>query len=69
MNICPHCGNDLLLPDNTLTNMESYMKPVVSVTTCCGALVNLIPSLTFRVSELHNSTRMEDDWGRKPSVT
>lgn len=62
---CPCCGKSLSLPNNTLSNMESYVHPVMSVTLCCGQLVSCYPRVTFTAHKYEGSDEV-DHWGRAP---
>lgn len=64
MSQCPQCGEDLVLPNNTQINVDNYHKPVVSITLCCGKLVNVAPISSYRVSA-YTGSNIDDDWGRK----
>lgn len=64
---CPHCGQSINLPGNTVLNMETYGKSCITVTDCCGKIVQASPITTYRVSIPHNVDKItEDDWGREP---
>ena len=60
---CPHCGEELQLPNNTLTYMENYVLSCRSITLCCNKMVDLYPKITF--SAYKNDTDDEDEWGRR----
>ena len=64
MSKCENCKNEVELPENTLINVESYQKSVLSVTNCCGCLVRVYPKMGF-ILDLYVGLRTEDDWGRK----
>jgi len=58
---CPHCANELILPNRVLHNL-AYGKPLTSVTECCGKLLRVAPVRSYRV-ELVDPTIRVDDWG------
>ena len=61
---CPICKNILKIPLNTELNMSSYGRDCLTITNCCGQLVNTRPNNSYKVSEYKGNLK-EDDWGRK----
>lgn len=61
---CPHCENELLIPDNAVWNMEIYQNGCTVATLCCGKGVSCSPVFTFTVRP-YTGTETEDNWGRR----
>lgn len=62
--ICPHCGNELQLPENVAVYCDRYVRCCVSVTECCGKAVHIEPYVSLRVDK-YAGYRLEDNWGRE----
>ena len=60
---CPHCKKELILPDHAILNMESYHKPVKTLTICCGKIVDVQPIFSYQASK--NKEDDVDDWGNQ----
>ncbi len=71
---CPHCGNEVRIPQNTLVKVDTHGERSVSITDCCGKLVGVTPVRSYSVEKLSDyetATRKRfsggaDDWGRTP---
>ena len=59
---CPHCYNDIKLPERAYKNADSYNNPCVVRTECCLSLIRLTPIRTYAVTQ-YEGTDKTDDWG------
>ena len=65
---CPHCKEELQIPDRVYHNCEAYGGTNRSVTNCCGKLVNVRPIVKFGITsvlecELNDDEDDTDSWG------
>jgi hypothetical protein len=76
---CPHCQEELSVPENAVTSMQTYGSGCRTVTECCGHAVLLAPVFTYRAQPSlswptartdDGDVLYEDDWGRpyKPTT-
>jgi hypothetical protein len=61
---CPHCNEEISLPYTAKRNMEIYHNTVLTITVCCGKLVNAYPINNYGAFK-YSGDKKEDDWGRK----
>ena len=61
---CPQCGKELDIPDNTYMNMQSYNQSCLTITKCCGKLVNTYPIFSYTATK-YEGENTTDDWGRE----
>lgn len=61
---CPHCNEELSVPQRCLINAETYHNSVLAITNCCGKGVNIRPITKFDITA-YTGTKTEDDWGEK----
>lgn len=59
---CPHCNNELRVPDYALNNADAYHQMCLVRTKCCGGMVMVTPQRSYTI-EPYNGNRTEDDWG------
>lgn len=59
---CPQCGKNLHVPEVTKTNVETYGKPAIVKTLCCGKPITLHRVVTFRAYKYYGK-QTTDDWG------
>ena len=57
---CPHCQNDLKIPEHAKLSMAYYGKAVNIKTDCCHKIVKCFPRTVY---EAFVSNLQEDDWG------
>ena len=62
MSKCPHCEQDLKIPERYLRNAATYHNIVLAVTECCNQAINIQPIISFQFTT-YTGTRVEDDWG------
>jgi len=62
MSKCPHCEQDLIIPERSRRNVTFYHVSVIVVTECCNNPINLRPVMTFEYSR-YTGNKVEDDWG------
>ena len=62
--ICPHCGKELEIPENSERNMECYQNTVLTITKCCGKAVKAFPRFTYSAI-IYDGDKKTDDWGRE----
>ncbi len=59
---CPHCNEELKVPERAFRNADTYSRSVRVATECCYKLVRLTPQRAWSVStEVIDAD--EDDWG------
>jgi hypothetical protein len=64
MSTCPHCKNEISLPEQAVGNIMRYGNSVTTVTECCGFGVRLTPKTSFTIRP-YEGQETEDDWGRE----
>ena len=62
MSICPHCGNELKVPERAYFNCDQYGTSAVVATECCGHGVRIQPVRSYRIT-VYDGNMTDDDWG------
>ena len=62
MSKCPHCEQNLKIPERYLRNAATYHNIVIAVTECCNKAIHIRPVVKFEFTK-YSGTRVEDDWG------
>ncbi len=62
MSKCPHCGEELQIPNRAYFNCDQYGKSAVVATECCGGAIHMTPVRSYRF-EPYAGRETEDDWG------
>lgn len=58
---CPHCKQELTLPNRAWHNVENYIpRTALTITECCGKIIRLTGRVEFTAIA---SYEKEDDWG------
>lgn len=59
---CDECGKEVVFNENVLLNIESYRKPVIAISKCCGIAYIVSPRMSYNVFP-YKGKNVEDDWG------
>jgi len=62
--MCPHCGEDVVIPSRALANASTYRNRVITTLTCCNRAIEVVPLTSFAFN-MYKGDRDEDDWGNE----